>query len=123
MQYTISYLKDKGIVIVDHTGTLKYKDFMKQSFQALELGRTKKASLFLLDYRNLILQLTISEIFGIPELYEKIGASRAIKIAILMPDGETNIEDFKFYETVCQNRSWQVRVFTHKDAEMEWLQK
>jgi hypothetical protein len=86
MPYKIDYLEDKGIVIIENTGELPHEDFVKQSQEAIDLGRMKNARLFLSDCTCLIAQAKITELFEFPAMYERLGMLRSSKVAVLMSE-------------------------------------
>lgn len=121
MSYTIDFLEDEGIVIIEENGELVYEDFVKQSQGVIELGRKKNAQLFLVDCTRLIAHATTLQLHDFPSMYEKLGMPRTSKVAVLMPKDALADKDVRFYETVCRNRGWQVSVFDVKDAAVKWL--
>ena len=121
MPYTIDFLEDEGIVIIENIGELTYADWVKQSQEVLELGRKKNVGLFLVHFTHLTVQATTFELFDFPALYERIGAPKTNRVAVLLTEDAAINEDIRFYETVCRNRGWSIRVFSHKDEAVEWL--
>jgi len=54
-------------------------------------------------------------------MYEKLGMDKTTRIAVLVSNIETKAEELHFYENVCLNRGWHIRIFTDRDAAIEWL--
>lgn len=121
MPYEVVYLEELGIVLIKNIGELTYENFSKQSREAIELGRMKKAELFLSDCTKLIASASTIELYDFPEMYERLGMTRSSKIAVLISTDTAGDRDLLFYETVCRNRGWQIKVFTIKQSAMEWL--
>lgn len=121
MPYTIKYLEDKGIVVIQNIGRISPEDFEKQSIEALELGRKKNTSLYLADSTQVAGGTTTIELLDFPDMYERIGVSKTIKLAIVIPENSIAQKNIKFLETVCLNRGWQVRIFEKNDEAVGWL--
>lgn len=124
MPYIINFIEDQGIVTITNTGKVTHEDFVKQTQEAIELARMKETGLFLSELTHLTNKITTLEIFRFPEIYEGFGVSRASRLAVLIPGAEkctSFYEDMNFFETVCQNRGWVVRIFNDRDAAVEWL--
>jgi hypothetical protein len=123
MPYTIHYLQDEGIVLITNNGELTYEDFVKQAQETLEIGRINKCRLFLADCTSMISRVGTMEIFDTPAVYNNLEAPRTNKVALIISEDKDTNEDIGFYETVCVNRGWPVRVFNDKKAAMKWLRK
>lgn len=123
MPYTIKFLEDKKIVIIENIGTISSEEFEKQSIEALELGKNKNTSWFLADSTQIAGKITTLELLDFPNMYERIGAPKTTKLAVVIPEDSIVQENIKFLETVCLNRGWQVKIFETKDLAVEWLLK
>jgi hypothetical protein len=123
MPYEIDYLEDEQIIILKHTGEATFVDVVERCKKAAELAKKKSATLFFLDCTLMELKSTASELFNLPKLYDEIGVPRESKLALLLAEKSPIAEDILFYETVCQTRGYNVRVFTSYDEAMAWLKK
>lgn len=122
MPYTIGFVKEDGIVLLQNTGNLTYKECVSQAKEALELGRTNNTRFYLADCTHLVVQANVLEVFDFfPTLYEKIHMPRTVKLALLMSKDAVTARDMGFYETVCQNRGWQIKMLRDKSSAMKWL--
>ena len=89
--------------------------------KALELDKEHNTHLFLSDHSEAINKATIFEIFYLPALYDKLGANRVNKLGIIVPTSADENENYEFYETLCVNRRWNVKLFSDKHDVIEWL--
>ena len=121
MPYTVNFLDSEGIVTVVNSGVLEYKDYSEQAREAHELSLTKDSYLFLADCTKMVNNADLFEILDLPGLYERIKVSRSIKVAVLLSEDAATNEDIRFYETVCLNRGWNVKVFSNQDSALVWL--
>ena len=56
-----------------------------------------------------------------PQFYEDSNAHRGSKWALIHPDDPSVSKHFKFYENVCRNRGWLVRLFSSEEDALAWL--
>jgi hypothetical protein len=100
--------------IADTDGSLNMAKEIKNTMKA---NRITKA---LIDHRNLVsVTGDILDIYDRPKIFRIIGVILRIKIAeIIKPE---HLEHFKFFETVCVNRGYQLFVFQDKEKALSWL--
>jgi hypothetical protein len=112
---------DEGIVRLRLTGPQTLADYRQQTEEALQLARSKKVALFLVEDQQAWNTASVLELFALPAMYEELGAPRSGKVAIVMPRDSPSAADIRFYETVCVNRGYNVKIFATEQAAMEWL--
>ncbi|RPI01216.1 MAG: hypothetical protein EHM64_16070 [Ignavibacteriae bacterium] len=74
----------------------------------------------LIDHRNIeSVSGKVIEVISRPKIFRLIGLVLGIRIAeIINPD---HLEHFKFLETVCKNRGYNISVFYDRASALEWL--
>jgi hypothetical protein len=123
MPYTINFLDKEGIVEIVSFGKLTIEDFINQGKEAIELALKKNTNLFLADDSDIVGPVKISVIISLPDFWERFSAPRTNRMAVLISKDETLHEDFNFFENVCINRGWNVKLFDNKEDAIEWLLK
>ncbi len=123
MAYTIDYLEDEGMVRITNTGEFTHADIVKQTREAIEIGRVKKCSLFLVDCTSMISKSRIMEVYDVPVFYEKIDAPRSNKVAVIVSRDKDTAANLEFYQVVCANRGWVAKVFANEDSAIKWLRE
>ncbi len=121
MSYEISYLEERGIVAIENKGEITQYELLKQSQEAIQLGSDKKSELFLTTFSHVKVQAGTFDVARFPELYEQLGMKRTSRIAVVVSEVELKAEELHFYETICLNRGWHIRIFLEKDPALEWL--
>jgi hypothetical protein len=114
------YLNDKDIVLIRVTGSYLLSaeaDTVKKISFTLKEHNCRK---LLLDFRAANIIAKTMDIFDRPKVYSNEGIEQSIKAAILCK--EIN-NDFRFYETVCLNRGWEVKIFDDYNISIDWLTK
>ena len=123
MPYNVNYIEKEGIVEVVSFGNITIEDFVNQGKEAIELAKEKGTNLFFADDSDMVGPIDISVIVSIPGFWDKFSAPRTNRLAVLISRDETLHEDFRFFETVCLNRGWMVKLFDKKEDAHEWLLK
>jgi hypothetical protein len=123
MPYEISFIEKSGIVIIENKGELTYDEVVTQSKEAIILANEKNSQLFLSDFSNVKVRANTFELLKFPEIYKQYGMSRTSRIAVVVTNIELKTEELRFYETICLNRGWQIKIFLKRDRAIEWLEK
>ena len=121
MTWDVRYLDDTNIIYIVNKGASTNQDYEEQTIKALELAKEHNTHLFLTDNSEATNKAAILEIFYLPALYDKLGAYKINKLGVIVPNTPYKNEDYKFYETLCKNRGWNVKLFHDKDDAIEWL--
>jgi len=53
--------------------------------------------------------------------YDNEKLNRQSQIAVILPTSVEGREAAHFYETVCTNRGWSVRLFSERQSAINWL--
>jgi hypothetical protein len=105
-----------------YSGCLTKHDIEATATKALALAVQAGSGRFLKDLGKVeTLDLTTIDIYNLPERWRSLKANRGNREAILAPDSSAIMNDILFYETACQNRGWQVKIFSQRQDAIEWL--
>ena len=121
MAYEIKLIKNKRIIEVKNSGKITNEDMIAQTQEVIKLQHEKNMFLILTEFAAVKVDVNISDVFQFPELYEQMGLDRKSKIAVLVSEIEIKAEELNFYETICLNRGWQIKIFLKKKEAIEWL--
>lgn len=118
MEWKMSYLFDKKVVLVKVTGTCKPKDAVPMIKMALAEARRTNCSKCLVDATEAEFDYRTLDWYGRPEIYYDLGFSMADRVAVLF---DTVAETERFYENTCRNRGLNFSVFSDRKSAMAWL--
>ena len=123
MSYEIKFIKENGIIEIKNKYDISYEKMISQTQEVIKLQHEKNTSLILTDFSSVKVNVDVnlSDIFQFPELYEQMGMDRKSRIAVLVSEMEVKTEELDFYETVCLNRGWNIRILLKKTEAIEWL--
>jgi len=113
--------KEEKILEVIYSGAVKPMELIKNVKANIELAIKSGISRFLTDTRELDNSTTPIDAYELVKMYQKLGIGEGWKEAILLPELPDSAALMVFYETVSQNRGFDVKVFTNRDDAVAWL--
>lgn len=123
MPYILSPDVERSIVTIEFQGALSATDLANGFAEGLALVQTNHWIRVLSDCRAAKLELSTLEIYALPDSLTKLIPDldawiNQYRHAIV---ASTNIDDFRFMETILKNRSHTAAVFTEIEAAQDWL--
>jgi len=122
MPWTVTYDPESGFVVSVYKGKLTGDDLKAEEEQSLALAIEKGTHRFLVDLVDYEGAVAKIDIFDSPSRYED-KLTRPIFVAVVEPLSLEARKDAQFYETVCRNRGWNVKIFEKRDDAVTWLGK
>lgn len=123
MPYNISYNSDLRILEVTIQGKYVLTEAKQLLIEAAKAVKEYNCFILLADVRNVELDLSVLELHGAPKLFSEafsaldISAHRLKRAVVLSKE----TPDFKFLETVVDNRGQMMRLFSDIDEAKKWL--
>ena len=122
MPWNVEYDSELGIVSGSYVGRVTDEDFKEATIKAIDLAKVNNTNRFLIDDSQYEGGATVLGLYELHDLYDQLKTDRKSKGALVLPSSVSNAkEDARFYETVCQNRGWNVKVFSEREAAINWL--
>lgn len=122
MPNEITYLDDLGTVVITYVGQAPPAEVHDAIKQAYDMALERKSKRFLVDCTQMEPGGgSITDIYELVNLFEQFPNIRQYKDAIILPPIPAGIDDLKFFETAARNRGFSVRVFTDRQAAIDWL--
>lgn len=121
MPVTARYLPGHEVIETTLTGVVTLADAREEIRLTLELIEQHGSRRILSDCSACEMQISISEAYKLPQIQEDAGSSKLYKIAVIPPASKAGRELVKFYEDVCVNRGWPVRICETRDEALAWL--
>jgi hypothetical protein len=121
MTYCISIDNIQGLVEVDILGSINLPEaihFYREMFREVQENSCER---ILIDHSRSLLNITVSEMYSIPDIWKEMGGSRRLKYALIAPSN-SSLSNFRFLETVARNRGYNLLIFSDRQKSMEWLQ-
>lgn len=121
MEWTFAFNREQGILEVAVKGEMTPPELNAMARE--NLAEIKKHDCFkcLLDYRQAYRNLGVLDAYNRPKDISKIGVDRNYRIAILVPEAE--YPKYAFQENVYKNSSYDLEIFTNREAALAFLSK
>ena len=124
MPWNVEYDSELGIVQGSYVGRVTADEFKEATIKAIGLAKDNNTNLFLIDDSEYEGGASLFGLFELPDLHVELEADRISRAALILPSsGMAAAEDARFYETICLNRGWQVKVFSKRQDAIDWLMK
>ena len=86
-------------------------------------GKEKNTTDFMIDAEQMIVSRSATmDLFKIPtQVYQDNEAERSSRIAVIKPIDPDSQWIAKFYDDLCTTRGWTAKIFTDREAALNWL--
>ena len=121
MPWRVDHDLELGIVHATYSGRVTAAEFKAGTLETIARMAEHRINLLLIDDSELEIAVSTSEIFQMPDFYEKAHAHRSSRWALVHPPDPEALKHFRFYENVCRNRGWPVKLFSDRQAALDWL--
>jgi hypothetical protein len=121
MSWTVEYEPEKALVVVAGTGEMKDEDASAQTAEAVCYLKQNHAEAILVDYSHAVSEVSLPNLYWLPDYCAQLGAPWNIRVAVLLPRTRYRLESFQFFELVCKNAGYNVRLFETKETAEAWL--
>lgn len=114
------YLEQEDIVMCQVSGKYEFtqkSDLIEQLNTSMKEHNCKKC---IIDYRHSDVILNTFVAYNRPETFQEIGFDNKAAGAIVF---KNLTKECFFYEDVCQNRGWNMKVFDDYDQALKWLKE
>ena len=118
MPWTMEYNADLKIISVTSSGEWTPDEDDRMLDELRRLSVAHGCISFLIDFRAAKIKFEFMSIFGRAGTYEKMHFSKDSRAALLV---EKIGDDHAFYEDVCANRGFKIRVFDNYNKSIRWL--
>lgn len=122
MPWAAEYNQILHTIELVYTGGITARDMQESTSKCITMGKDKGTNKFLLNAIAAEFSATLFDIYNIPtQQYFDEEADRSGRVAVVLPRSPEAKKAAEFYEIVCTNRGWMVKVFPeHKEA-VDWL--
>ena len=120
MPFSARYSPELNAVKTVFSGIVNEVDIEAELHESHRLSEKFRTSYYLVNFTDADLRLSITYIYSLPALCDRIGKRRPIRIA-LVNDNEQNQELVDFYKLVSQNRGWNIETFSTPGDAASWL--
>ena len=109
------------VIEITIEGSFEYQESLAIISEAGELQDSQGIPLSLVDATNIIHATPTASVIQLADLIVKVGRPDGWKQAFLRPVDTYAAMSVDFWETAARNRGLAVRVFTDRQAALDWL--
>jgi hypothetical protein len=121
MKCESAYDEKHALVRVVYTGPSTLEDYIEGAKTALDFFKKHRTERCLLDLRKVENKAGLDSLFELPDAYRMMNVPMKTRLAILATRDESEEPSILFYETICLNRGWMVKVFYGEAEAIDWL--
>ena len=121
MPWRVEFARETGEVMVTGSGEIRDEDARAQVEKIIPLLKQSHAGSVLVNYSDALSEVSLSSLYGLPDYASELGAPWHIRVAVVLPRTRYRLESYQFFELVCQNAGYNVKLFETKEAAEQWL--
>jgi hypothetical protein len=121
MPWKVEYAPEACMAVVTAAGEIRNEDATAQAAEALRLLKQHQASRVLVDYSDALSEVSLPSLYGLPDYYSRIGVPWNVRVAVALPRTRYRLESYQFFELVCKNAGYSVKLFDAREAAEHWL--
>ena len=123
MSWTVEYVPEKDMVKVFARGRIFNQDARDQAVEVINLLKQRDANFILVDSSDVKLEVSLANLYWLPEYYLELGAPQHVRVAIVLPRSHGQIESYQFYQIACKNAGYNVKLFESEEAAEDWFRQ
>jgi hypothetical protein len=123
MPWEVKYKPEKKMVVVTATGQISDQDGKDQAEKAIRLLQEKQATLVLVDYSEAMSEVSLPNLYSLPDHFSALGAPLHARIAVLLPRTGYRMESYQFFELACKHAGYSVKLFADTAPAEDWLRQ
>ena len=110
-----------GVIELVLSGIVTGHDLREATSEGIALQKEVHETRCLIDATDQEQTGTVLDLYHLPSQYAEEGLDRRSLLALVLPTRHELLELALFYETVCVNRGWHVRLFPTREEAIGWL--
>ncbi|HET8734325.1 MAG TPA: hypothetical protein VFM45_11215 [Anaeromyxobacteraceae bacterium] len=111
-----------GIVHLEYEETVSPEELLRAAQEAFAVALGTGKCLFFADLTHVRGGHSPIDLLRIVDLFESHSVPRSMREAVLLPAEGAATPNARFFEDACQNRGWNVRIFSDRATALSWLQ-
>jgi hypothetical protein len=121
MPWTLDYSVTDSILTVKCAGRFSAEDLLPMTQAATEKMLAEQTLRVLLDFSTAIANVPIADLYKLPDIYADTRVPRRARLALIVPTDGYRMDIYQFYEDVCVNRGFFVKLFNDVASAKTWL--
>lgn len=119
--WTIELRESERFVLVTTAGLFTLQTFKDMVPAALGAGSAQGITRYVFDDRLMHPRLATSEIYKLPETFERLGWKRGMRVAVVYAPDHRSAADFQFFANLAVARAFQYCLFVELKPAIAWV--
>lgn len=121
MNFKQQVIRDQGIIETTLLTGITERELRLSIDRAYRISVKTGIHRYLVDASAANSHISLLTYYELPKVFLSLDLPRSSRIAVLSSRSQQGKERVRFFEHVCRNRGWQVRMFFHRLEALEWL--
>ena len=121
MSWSAEYVPAENQVELVVSGPVFNRDAREQAADVIRLIKRHDADFVMVDYTQVVLEVSLANLYWLPDYYLELGAPQHVHVALVLPPGNFQLESYEFFRVACRNAGYDVRLFDSRSAADAWL--
>ncbi|MCX6930012.1 MAG: hypothetical protein NT154_43385 [Verrucomicrobia bacterium] len=109
------------MVVVTATGQVSNQDGKDQAERVIQLLLENQATLVLVDYSEAMSEVSLANLYWLPDHVSARVAPGHARIALLLPRTGYRLESYQFFELACKHDGYSAKLFAETGPAEDWL--
>ena len=120
MNYTIEYIEEDGIILVDIISPLSLEEVKAVSEKVKSLTVQHNSHRILIDHLGVDAAMSMEDMEVVPEIVESVGSNPEDKVVVVIKPYASK-RKFRFIKDVLALSSIQIKICYDRDEAVAWL--
>jgi len=123
MPWSMEFTDEGRILKVLIQGHMSGPEVSEMTRESVAAAAKTQVTRIVLDCADAKIDVPILDVYKLPDLYSARGVSRQVHAAVIMPREGYRRDIYEFYEDVCRNRGYFVRLFEQEEDAWNWVRE
>ncbi len=121
MSYKIRFEENTGLVCLDNEDYVSLDEFKSQVEESILCMKEHTSRFLLIDNSYLKTSVKYLDIYNLLDFYDQLQLPKDSIIAVVTTTNKYCDRDIQFYEMLCINRGFNIKLFPDNDSARNWL--
>lgn len=123
MAWSMEFTDAGRILKVLIQGPISGAEVAQMTQESVGLVASRQVTRVVLDCAAAEMDVPILDVYKLPDLYAARGVPRQVRAAVILPRAGYRLDIYEFYEDVCRNRGYFVKLFEREAEAWEWVRE
>jgi hypothetical protein len=121
MAWSMGYTDANRLLVMTYRDAVSFEELVEANRQALVRIMEQQITKVMVDCSACRAEMPIVDIYKLPDMYAASGVTHQMRVAMILPKDSHRLDIYEFYEDICRNRGYFVKLFEAAEAAWTWL--